>query len=265
MIKLIAFDLDGTLLNDQRQVDPSFWHLYEKLHREKGVMFVAASGRQYFTIEEQFRSIRDSLIILAENGTHVRYGNRELQVEDMGLAAARSLMRKGREVQNAHLVLCGKQSAYVDSTYEPFLESVQHYYRRLQVTPDLMEVEDQVLKVTLWDELDAETNSYPHFKTFEKKFKVAVAGNVWLDITKHSANKGAALEKIQERFNISREETLVFGDYLNDWDMMSVGYYSYAMKNAHEGIRVKSRFITRYDNNNNGVVRTIAELFEEEV
>ena len=42
---------------------------------------------------------------------------------------------------------------------------------------------------------------------------------------------------IQKKFNISKKETMVFGDYLNDLEMMENAYYSYAMKNGHEKIK----------------------------
>ena len=53
---------------------------------------------------------------------------------------------------------------------------------------------------------------------------------------------------------------MVFGDYLNDLEMMQNAKYSYAMKNAHPEIIKVSNFVTKYDNNENGVVRTIREL-----
>ena len=61
MIKLIAVDLDGTLLDDNKNIHPSFWEIHKKL-TEQGVIFVAASGRQYYKLIEQFENIRDEIV-----------------------------------------------------------------------------------------------------------------------------------------------------------------------------------------------------------
>lgn len=261
MIRLIATDMDGTLLNDNKAIDPSFWQVHQQLTAQ-GVLFIVASGRQYYKLQEQFERINDGIIILAENGTFVKHRGEEILVSQLPLQDARSFIEKGRGVPDTELILCGKHSAYAESRYEPFIEDALNYYRRFEIVDDLMQIEDTVLKVTLWDHQNAEFNAYPHFRSYREDFKVAVAGDVWLDITHKNASKGIAIQKIQEWFGISPEDTLIFGDYLNDLDMMGVGYHSYAMKNAHPKILEISRFVTRFDNNNNGVVETIKELFD---
>ena len=86
---------------------------------------------------------------------------------------------------------------------------------------------------------------------------VRPSGVNWLDIYSSNANKGTAIDIIQKKFNISKKETMVFGDYLNDLEMMENAYYSYAMKNGHEKIKEVSNFETDFTNNENGVIETI--------
>ena len=71
-----------------------------------------------------------------------------------------------------------------------------------------------------------------------------------------NANKGTAIDIIQKKFNISKKETMVFGDYLNDLEMMSTGKYSFAMKNAHPLLKEHCNF-TAESNNDNGVIKAI--------
>ncbi len=260
MIKLIALDLDGTLLDDKKQIHPEFWEVHKRL-TDSGVLFVAASGRQYQTIHKQFENILDKLIILAENGTLVKYKNQELFINSLSLEKARYFIEKGRKVPDTQIILCGKTSAYVESDSTLFWDDAAKYYESIMKVKDLCEIDDTILKVTLWDQSNAEQNAFPYFKSYVNDYKIAVAGDSWLDITHQTASKGTAIQKIQKKYNISPQETLVFGDYLNDFDMMGSGYFSYAMKNAHPKIKETARFTTRYDNNNNGVVETIKELF----
>jgi Cof subfamily protein (haloacid dehalogenase superfamily) len=258
-IGLIATDLDGTLLDDKKNINPSFWDVHKRIIND-GILFIAASGRQVYTLEEQFRKIENDIIILAENGTLVKYRGKEILLNELPLEAARFFVEKGRGVPDTDVILCGKTSAYVESTNEAFWRDAAQYYKKLQLVDDLCLVEDTILKVTLWDHKNAEKYSYTHFREFEDNFKIAVAGDAWLDITNITANKGSAINSIQKFFGVAFEETVIFGDYLNDVDMMGAGWYSYAMKNAHPQIKELARFQTRLDNNENGVVETIKEL-----
>ncbi|MDT0644180.1 HAD family hydrolase [Zunongwangia sp. F363] len=259
MIKLIVTDMDGTLLNDQHELHPDFWKTEEALN-EKGIMFSVASGRQFYNLESKFEKIKDRMLFFAENGTHVVHKGKELYVNPLEREAAMEFIEIGRNIEGAHLVLCGKTSAYVESDDEEFIGEIQKYYKRLKKVDDLKKVEDTVLKVTICDFKGVEEHTYPHYKKFQDEYKVAVAARIFLDITAFTANKGNAIEGVQKELNISPEETLVFGDYLNDLEMMQKAKYSYAMKNAHPEIISASKYTTSHDNNENGVLKTIEEL-----
>ena len=69
MIKLIASDLDGTLLrNGAQEVDPKVYDLIRTL-KEKGVHFAAASGRQLYSLRRLFEPVKDEISYIAENGS----------------------------------------------------------------------------------------------------------------------------------------------------------------------------------------------------
>ena len=76
-IKFIAADMDGTLLDEQGQLDPSFFELYEEL-KDQGIQFAAASGRQYYSLIHTFEPIKDEMLFIAENGTLVMHRGEEL-------------------------------------------------------------------------------------------------------------------------------------------------------------------------------------------
>ena len=259
MIKLIVTDVDGTLLNDNHELHPDFWEVEEQLTRN-GILFSIASGRQFYNLESKFDKIKHRTMFFAENGTYVSHQGKELYVNPIEKEAAREFIKLGRSLENTQLVLCGKNSAYIETTDEDFINEISKFYERLQVVEDLTKVDDTYLKVTLCNFDGVEDNTFPHFVDYTDKYKVAIAAKVFIDITALDANKGNAIRGIQEKLGISPEETLVFGDYLNDLEMMKVARHSYAMKNAHPEILEASNFITSHDNNNNGVLRTIQSL-----
>ncbi|AWI08449.1 HAD family hydrolase [Ereboglobus luteus] len=259
MIKLVVTDIDGTLVDDNKNLSPDFWETIDQIS-QKGIIFAVASGRQYYTLAAQFERMKDRMLFIAENGAYASYENREILTVALEPAVVHNFIKIGRAIADTYPVLCGKNSTYVENDNEYFLSVVNHYCARLQRVDDLTQVGDTLLKFSMFDLVDSETHAYPHFKQFERDYKVAPAGKRWLDMTAPDANKGAALRHAQRQLGISPDETLVFGDYLNDLEMMREAKYSYAMKNAHPEIIKAANFVTDRDNNNHGVVDMIRKL-----
>ena len=84
-------------------------------------------------------------------------------------------------------------------------------------------------------------------------------GYEWLDTMNLGVNKGAALKKLQNIMNISKEETMVFGDNYNDIEMLEQAAYSYAVGNARDRVKEKAKYITD-TNRNDGVLKVIKML-----
>ncbi|CAN5342263.1 HAD family hydrolase [soil metagenome] len=264
MIKLIVSDMDGTLLNDNHELHPNFWKIEEELHT-RGILFAIASGRQYYNLETKFERLKGRMLFFAENGTIVMHKGEELYVNTLDRKAAHNFIDKGRSIDGVKIVLCGKNCAYVENKDEKFISEIKQYYERLEFIQDLKKVEDDILKITICDWNGVEDNSYHSFKEYRNGYKVAIAAKIFLDITSKTANKGNAIKEVQRSMGISPEETLVFGDYLNDLEMMQNTPHSYAMKNAHPEIIKISKYTTQWDNNENGVLRTIQALCFEKV
>lgn len=260
MIKLIASDMDGTLLDTNDQINPEFYEVFNELIK-RNVIFAAASGRQYFNLLKRFENIKNNIMFIAENGTFVVYKGEEVIINSLDKIYANKLIEIGRRIENAYVIVCGKKSAYIEETDERFIKETQKYYERYKVVTDLTKVEDDILKVTICDFSGSEINSNKYYEEYRQALQVTVSGEIWLDITAKGVNKGCTIKKIQDMLNIKHEETMVFGDYLNDLEMMGSGYYSYAMENAHDDLKKVSRFMA-HSNDNNGVVKAIKEVMK---
>lgn len=258
MIKLIASDMDGTLLNDKNEIHEDFYKVFEEL-KKQDIIFAAASGRQYYNLAKRFDTIKDDMMFIAENGTFVVYKGKELILNALDQDIANELIKIGRNINESYIVLCGKKSAYIESNDERLITEVEKYYEEYKIVDDLTKVEDDILKVTICDFVGSEINSDTYFKSYKDKLQVSVSGQIWLDITDKGVNKGLAINKLQELLNIKHEETMVFGDYLNDLEMMGSAYHSYAMENAHDDLKKVARF-TAKKNTENGVVEKIREV-----
>jgi len=251
--------MDGTLLDDAKNFPHDYFEIVKEL-QPKNILFSVASGRQYYTLLEQLYDIKDSVVFISGNGTYVAYRGEVIYENIMHKSKAMKLVDVGRKIENTFIILCCKNGAYVESNDIDFLNEAKKYYNRLEIVEDITKVDDEIIQVTFCNLESTEARVYPHLKHFENDFKVMVSGKIWLDVVNRDVNKGVAIEKIQQDFNIGFDETLVFGDYLNDIEMMGTAKYSYAMKNAHPEILKVSAFVTEFDNNNFGVTKTIREL-----
>lgn len=261
-IRLIACDMDGTLLDNEHAIHDDFWPLVEELHA-RGILFCPASGRQYYTLLEQFRPIADKMVFIAENGGYVVQKGQELSSDCIDQESARQMIRVSRSINaqgaNIGVVLCGKRSAYIERKDEPFLAQTMPYYLRLEIVEDLLAIEDDFLKVAVFDFESSERNAAPAFTSYRDQVQVVISGQNWLDIMAPHANKGIGIQHIQAALNITPEQTMVFGDFLNDLEMMNHATYSFAMANAHPKLKERANYLAPC-NTDNGVVRTIKSV-----
>ncbi|MBS6599948.1 MAG: HAD family hydrolase [Clostridium sp.] len=256
MIKLIATDMDGTLLDEKGNLPKDFFHVFHRL-KENGVKFVVASGRPYYTLYDNFKPISDELYYICDNGSYVAEENKKPQVSIIDKDKIREIIKACEKIPNITIILCGIKGAYHMGCEDNFLEEIDKYYIKKYVVDDLNNIEDDIFKVTVCDLNISAENSYPILnELFGEELKVVVSGKLWVDINNKGVNKGYALEKIQKDENISFEETMVFGDFYNDIEMLEKAYYSFVMKNANEDMKKYGNFIAE-SNSENGVIKAI--------
>ncbi|NOI80002.1 HAD family hydrolase [Vibrio tubiashii] len=241
-IKFVATDMDGTLLDENSQLNPEFFNLYQQLE-EKGIIFAAASGRQYYSLMETFSPINDRMMFIAENGTLVMHKGEELYSCEIDKPSIKSIIKAARGISGAQIVLCGKHSAYIETQDPQALEEFAKYYHKCQYVDDLLNVDDDFIKVAICHFDGTEEFVFPTFdQAFSQTHQVVVSAKIWLDVMNAEASKGAAIEHLQNTLNFTHEQTMSFGDYLNDLEMLKASYHSYAMDNAHPKIKEIARF-----------------------
>jgi Cof subfamily protein (haloacid dehalogenase superfamily) len=255
-IRLIATDMDGTLVDDAKQIHDELWPLIDELHA-RGITFCPASGRQYYNLVQEFEGVADELVFIAENGTYVVARGTEMSSDCLALDVARQVVSRVRGIPEAGAVLCGKRSAYIERNDGAFVDQATLYYARMKVVGDLAEIaDDDVLKVAVYDFASAEANAAPRLAGLDGSHQVVVSGAHWVDVLSPTANKGRAVRQVQETLGVTPDQTMVFGDFLNDLEMMDAATYSFAMANAHPLLRERASWVAP-TNNANGVVRTI--------
>ena len=261
-VKLIAADMDGTLLDSNKNLSPHIFDLVKKL-KEKDVKFAIASGRQYFNLINNFQEIKDELIYISDNGSIVYDKAKSIYIDEINKEEVIKVLQDVRKIKNIYPILCGVKSAYVENDNEIFLENARMYYAKLEIVDDLMNVleKDKICKLAVFDMEDAEKNAYKALEKYNENLLVCLSGHNWVDLMNPGVNKGEAIKILQENYNISYDETMAFGDYLNDFEMMKNCKYSYAMENAHPKLKEVCNYRAK-SNDEDGVVEAIKEYFQ---
>ncbi len=261
-IKLIVSDMDGTLLNSDHQVSDEFFKIFDKL-KERGILFAVASGRQYYSLMERMKPVKDELTFIAENGAIVMEKGKQVYMKPMEEGIVHKVIKEVREIGGKYLVLCGRKQAYIESTDPEFMEPFLQHYEKYKVVDDLLNVKDDVfLKLTICDLSGAEKNSLPKVEHFKRDLQVKLSGKIWIDFNDKEAHKGNALKALQDIHGLKKENTMAFGDYLNDMELFEHSAISFAVENAHEDVKELAKYQTA-SNNDRGVETILADLLEQ--
>ena len=259
-IKLVVTDMDGTLLNSNHEVSTLFFELFKEL-RKHHILFVAASGRPYYGIIEKLGAIKDDIAIIAENGGLVVDNNTVILTIPINRDNLDNIEQVILSNNHMHPIYCTKSKAYFKGSSNGYITSLSEYYPNFYVVDNIKDIKEDIIKIALYHPEDSEKYIYPYFKALSAHYKIIISGKHWVDISDNNANKGIALELLQNAYNVTTEETLVFGDYNNDIDMLKRSKYSFAMENAHKNVKEAASFRTK-SNNEYGVELVLRKLIE---
>lgn len=264
MIKLIASDMDGTLLNDEKNLPPDFFEIMDRLERNH-IRFVAASGRSYPALKPIFSRYCSSMNFICDNGAFIIQDDVPQFISEIAPEKVSEIVRTCHSIiPEAYLVLCGRNGIYVTDRFQVRSEKeLGFYYSTRTVLSDLAAVDDTIFKIAIYDENDPKKYSFPALdKIYGSSLELVVSGHLWMDIMNKGINKGAALENIQKALGITPAETMAFGDFYNDIDLLAKADYSYVMENANEDMKKYGRF-SAPDNNSYGVTRIIKQYLDK--
>lgn len=261
MIKLIVSDLDGTLLRSDKTYSEKVVPLIDEL-RKHGVIFAIATGRAVHLIQDIFPDFLEKGAVICENGSALLMDSKLLHRAKMAPDQVHEILAAARNVRRLYPILCGTKCGYAQKTGDPkTLAYVRAYVTRLEFIESLEDALslDDICKISLLDGMDPFKNSYPQMRFLDARYHVIPSGGRWLDVLLQGEDKGSCLRRLQEITGISPDETMCFGDFMNDVGLMENCRFSYAMKNAHPDFKKVCAFETRFTNDEDGVLDAIME------
>lgn len=260
MIKLIASDIDGTLVPDGAgEINPEIYREILRL-RGKGIQFAAASGRQWVSIERLFEPIKEKIFYISDNGAYIGCHPRNLFLTAIDRDIVMEMVDDVRKRPDLDIMISGPNVVYLETDNEEFCRWLTDSYRfQVKQVKDLKQVEDRFIKVSVYKAENVEEAARDIREKYQDRLKITIAGDMWMDCMAVSVNKGQAIQTLQECLEILPEETMAFGDQLNDIEMLNRAYYSFAIGNARPEVKEAARF--QADTNvNNGVLKILRLL-----
>lgn len=260
MIKLIASDIDGTLVADGgNYVNPQLYDVILAL-RNRGIQFAAASGRQWVSIESIFEPVKEKIFYLSDNGAYMGCHGRELFVNTIDRSLALELVEDIRRTPDLEVMVSSPNVVYMDTDDEAFVDwVVKGYQFRVKRVEDITKVDDEFIKVSAYKKHGVQEAAAWLREAYGDKMKMTISGDMWMDCMRLGVSKGNAIQVLQTSLDIKPEETMVFGDQLNDMEMMGQAYYSFAVANARAEIKAAARFQAD-SNTNDGVLKILKQL-----
>ena len=287
MIKLIASDMDGTLLNHNHKIPKENVELINYA-KNQGIEFIVATGRAYYEALPALNEENINCDVISFNGGIVydKNGNiisitpmlpkdlyytiEILKSFDISyqLYTKNTIYTKSIETDiNAYIDLIRSNG------YDP---DVEHLRAEAQQKLDvgyitevenielyLNEKENPPIKIIAISNDISKLENAAKLLSENKSISVTSSGANNIEIMHKNATKGEALKEIAKIYGINLENAVAIGDNLNDQAMLDIVGYSVAMKNGNTILKEQAKYVTEKTNSEGGVADTIFKLIEE--
>lgn len=265
MKKMIMLDLDGTLLNRQGQLSEYTIESIKKMKDD--YTFVIATGRPYHACINFYHQLELDTPLISDNGGYITNPSDQsfptLKTR-IDLAASKKLFRFAKPyIQSAFF---NEENTVYTYKYLPRLHEIFHNndnnFTKVEIPFDDLDIAPSGIIYLI------DVNYMEKFENFLKtELKGKLSYRMWGNDYQHAVyeiyvndvSKYTAISYLLKTLNISNENTVAFGDGINDLEMITNVHLGVAMINGRDDIKAVSDDITKYSNHEDGVVKYLEE------
>lgn len=269
-IKLVVFDLDGTILDNKGVISERTVSLIEKLQK-KGVQFTFASGRIHSALVEYARilgitiplisldgccisSSRDNKVIF-ESFIPVRYVDKALKYADKFLL---------------NVALCTTEAIYITESNSPMKEMMNKFGARFEEVDDYSRIKNKTLEIVFASDYKdnlkfvRDKMGFPYSLGLNLSYYKShrQEGIYYLEVRKRGANKGKALRKLLNNISINEKQTAVIGDWFNDISLFKTDALKVTLENGIFELKSMADIVIPKTNNDEGVAEFLEMLLK---
>ncbi len=238
MIKVFASDLDGTLLygREDGKVSQEMFDLIRQM-KARGILFAAASGRQYYNLKNLFAPVWEDMVFISENGAALFYKD---QLIAQKVIPMEELLKHVAVIEAdpvSETALSSATTTYIRPKKSSFEQELIDFGNHTKVVENWSDITEECVKIAFYEEAGADLRIDYWKDKFEAPAKAVTSGANWIDILYPDSHKGVGMEMLAKYFHVSKEEMLAVGDNYNDLEMLQAVAYPVAMDNAKEGLK----------------------------
>lgn len=231
MIRLIATDLDGTLLEKNGTLPEGFFDVARGL-LDMGIAVAAASGRQYDNLRRMFFPIAGEMSFICENGGLCATGRQIVATtpveKKLVLEVAGHMHSLGLRV-----MISGVNCVYMLDNDRAFTDDITYRLRNtVAIVPDFDMIDEPIIKFSGYTPDGVAPFAEELQARWGDRLSAVVAGRNWFDFT--LANKGTGLRNLMDSLHVKPEEVVAFGDQFNDESMLELAGHPFLMKGSDE-------------------------------
>lgn len=262
-IKVVISDLDGTLLNSNHQISEYTKTVFQQLHSEN-FLIIVATGRHHLDALPIVATLGCPVYLITSNGARIHSPKKELLYSfDIKSDAIKSVFALDIDPEITKVLF--KEKVWQTNKENKKLNSFQ----------TVMNYPFEIVDFNTIDDLSAIKLLFTHsdhqklvalkdliFDTISNEFSYAFSLPFCLEFMDKSIDKSVAILKILEKYNLTFEETIAFGDGFNDEKMLVSCGKALIMENAVDNLKTKlSHLEVILSNDNDGVAKYLAKNF----
>lgn len=268
--KLIACDMDETLLNNDHMICQRNIDAIKRAKEEFGVKFVPATGRGYASLERDLKLLdlydKEGEYVISFNGGALteNKNNKLLEFNGMPFCKMKEIFEFGLK-EDVCIIIYTIDKLYVYNLSESEKERIKNEKRECTIMKEnsVDFLENEPISKILYQNIDM-----PYLRTLEPKMKnitegfcsVSYSSNRYIEFNSFGVDKGQGLKDLAKILNIDIKDTIAVGDNFNDMAMLKVAGLSVAANNGVSAVKEVCDYTTKADNNE-GVVAELIEKF----
>lgn len=276
MYKLIAFDLDNTLLDDKKEISNYNLKVIKELQK-KDIEIVIATGRSYISAKKLIEELGNDITLICNNGAIIRNNKADKTLYETNLQeeiACRIIEEGDKRDLNPIVHVNGYSKGYdvlvreKDNMIEDNSKNPRVYIRYELVekfTPNILE---NILSIAYFGERDKiKEFHWDMVHDYHSYFSSHIMENFknnrsLVEFMSVDANKWKTLKKYANSKGIEDNEIITFGDDNNDIEMIYNAGLGVAMKNANAKVKLASDIITKVNYDESGVGVELRRIFK---
>lgn len=238
--------MDETLLRTDKTFDQDRFKKIYKEFQEKEIVLTIASGNSYPKLNEYFSFMEhNNLYLASDNGNYLVKGKELLYKNSIAFEDLKKAVEYLNSLDTPSIVFSDGKKTYSEWVNPDNEDYVRSFNKNLEKISSIEEIKDkEIVKVAVHSDLPLEEAKKVASGLIEnfKNIDSVTSGGGWLDFYRKDGGKGAAINYLQEKYKIDHNNTIIFGDSLNDASMVEYAKYSVAMENADAALKKMTNY-----------------------